>query len=51
MVILKLSLDIVLVRIHLNTRLTHRFVDDYVLQVMDMEISNQYMDTCYECGF
>ena len=41
MVILKLSLIGVRVRIHANIRSAHVLVDDYVSQVMDMEMSNQ----------
>ena len=40
MVILKLSLVGVHVRTHMNIRLTHVLVDDYVSQVMDMEMLN-----------
>ena len=40
MVILKLSLVGVHVRTHMNIRLAHVLVDDYVSQVMDMEILN-----------
>ena len=40
MVILKMSLVGVHVRIHMNVRLAHVLVDDYVSQVMDMEMSN-----------
>ena len=40
MVILNMSLVGVLVRTHLNTRLAHVLVDDYVSQVIDMEMSN-----------
>ena len=40
MVILKLSLVGVHVRTHMNIRLVHVLADDYVSQVMDMEMSN-----------
>ena len=40
MVILKLSLVGVNVRTHMNIRLAHVLVDDYVSQVMDMEMLN-----------
>ena len=40
MVILKLSVVGVYVRTHMNIRLAHVLVDDYVSQVMDMEMSN-----------
>ena len=40
MVILKLSLVGVHVRTHMNIRLAHVLVNDYVSQVMDMEMSN-----------
>jgi len=40
MVILKMFLVGVHVRTHLNIRLAHVLVDDYVSQVMDMEMSN-----------
>ena len=40
MVILKLSLVGVHVRTHMNIRLAHVLVDDYVSQVMDMEMLN-----------
>ena len=39
-VILNMSLVGVHVRTHLNIRLAHVLVDDYVSQVMDMEMSN-----------
>ena len=41
MVILNMSLVGVHVRTHLNIRLAHVLVDDYVSQVIDMEMSNQ----------
>ena len=41
MVIKELSLVGVHVRTHVNIRLAHRLVDDYVSQVIDMEMSNQ----------
>ena len=40
-VILNMSLVGVHVRTHLNIRLAHVLVDDYVSQVIDMEMSNQ----------
>jgi hypothetical protein len=40
MVILNMSLVGVHVRTHLNIRLAHVLVDDYVSQVIDMEMSN-----------
>ena len=40
MVILKLFLVGVHVRTHMDIRLGHVFVDDYVSQVMDIEMSN-----------
>jgi hypothetical protein len=40
MVILKLFLVGVHVWTHMNIRLAHALVDDYVSQVIDMEISN-----------
>jgi len=40
MVILKLSLIRVHVRIHMNTSLAHVLVDDFVSQVIDIEMSN-----------
>ena len=40
MVILKLSLVGVHVRTHMNIRLVHVLADDYVSQVMDIEMSN-----------
>ena len=40
MVILKLSLIRVRVRIHMNVRLAHVLVDDFVSQVIDIEMSN-----------
>ena len=40
MVILKLSLVGVHVKTHMNIRLAHVLVDDYVSQVMDMEMLN-----------
>jgi len=40
MVILKLSLIRVHMRTHMNTRLAHVLVDDYVSQVIDIEMSN-----------
>ena len=40
MVILKMFLVVVHIRTHMNIRLAHGLVDDYVSQVMDMEISN-----------
>jgi hypothetical protein len=40
MVILKLSLIGVRVRTHMNIRLAHVLVDDYVSQVIDIEMSN-----------
>ena len=40
MVILKLSLIRVHVRIHMNARLAHVLVDDFVSQVIDIEMSN-----------
>jgi len=40
MVILKLSLIRVRVRIDMNIRLAHVLVDDYVSQVIDIEMSN-----------
>ena len=40
MVILKLSLIIVRVRTHMNIRLAYVLVDDYVSQVIDIEMSN-----------
>ena len=39
MVILKMFLDGVHIRTHLNIRLAHVLFDDYVSQVMDMEMS------------
>ena len=41
MVILNMSLVGVHVRTHLNIRLAHVLVDDYVSEVIDMEMSNQ----------
>jgi len=41
MVILKLSLIIVRVRTHMNIRLAYVLVDDYVSQVIDIEMSNE----------
>lgn len=41
MVILNMSLVGVHVRTHMNIRLAHVLVDDYVSQVIDMEMSNQ----------
>ena len=41
MVILNLSLVGVHVRTNLNIRLAHVLVDDYVSQVIDMEMLNQ----------
>jgi len=40
MVIVKLFLVGVHVRTHIDIRLAHVLVDDYVSQVMDMEMSN-----------
>jgi len=40
MVILKLSLINVCVRTYMNIRLAHVLVDDYVSQVIDIEMSN-----------
>jgi len=40
MVILNMSLVGVHVRTHLNIRLAHVLVDDYVSRVIDMEMSN-----------
>ena len=40
MVILKLSLIRVCVRIHMNIRLAHVLVDEFVSQVIDIEMSN-----------
>ena len=40
MVILKLSLIRVRVRIHMNIILAHVLVDDFVSQVIDIEMSN-----------
>ena len=40
MVILKMFLVRVHARTHMNIRLAHVLVDDYVSQVMDMEMSN-----------
>ena len=40
MVILNMSLVGVHVRTHLNIRLAHVLVDDYVSQVIDMKMSN-----------
>jgi len=40
MVILMLSLIRVRVRIHMNVRLAHVLVDDFVSQVIDIEMSN-----------
>ena len=40
MVILKLSLVRVRVTIHMNIRLAHVLVDDFVSQVIDIEMSN-----------
>ena len=40
MVILKMFLARVHARTHMNIRLAHVLVDDYVSQVMDMEMSN-----------
>ena len=40
MVMLKMFLFGVHARTHMNIRLTHVLVDDYVSQVMDMEMSN-----------
>ena len=40
MVILKMFLIGVHVRTHMNIRLVHVLVDDYVSQVMDIEMSN-----------
>jgi len=40
MVILKLSLIRVRVRTRMNIRLAHVLVDDYVLQIIDIEMSN-----------
>ena len=40
MVILKMFLVGVHVRTHMNIRLAHVLVDDYVSQVMNMEMSN-----------
>jgi len=40
MVILNLSLIRVRVRIHMNIRLAHVLVDDFVSQVIDIEMSN-----------
>ena len=40
MVILNMSLVGVHVRTHLNIRLAHVLVDDYVSQVIDMDMSN-----------
>ena len=39
MVILKLFLIRVLVKTHMNIRLAHVLVDDYVSQVIDIEMS------------
>ena len=41
MVILKLFLVGVHVRTHMNIRLAHVLVDDYISKVMNVEISNQ----------
>jgi len=38
--ILKLSLIRVRVKIHMNTRLAHVLVDNFVSQVIDIEMSN-----------
>ena len=40
MVILNMFLVGVRARTHMNIRLAHVLVDDYVSQVMDMEMSN-----------
>jgi len=40
MVIIKLSLIRVHVRTHMNIRLAHVLVDDYVSEVIDIEMSN-----------
>ena len=40
MVSLKMFLVEVYVRTHMNIRLAHVLVDDYVSQVMDMDMSN-----------
>ena len=40
MVILELSLIIVHVSTHMNIRLAHVLVDDYVSQVMDIEMTD-----------
>ena len=40
MVILKLSLIRIHVKTHMNIRLAHVLVDDYVSQVIDLEMSN-----------
>ena len=40
MVILKLSLIKVHMRIHMNIRLAHVLVDDFVSQVIDIKMSN-----------
>jgi len=40
MVILKLSLAGVCVRTHMNIRSAHVLVDDYLSQVIDIEMSN-----------
>ena len=40
MVILNMSLVGVHLRTHLNIRLAHVLVDDYISQVMDMEMLN-----------
>jgi len=40
MVILKLFMIRVRVRIHMNIRLAHVLVDDFVSQVIDIEMSN-----------
>ena len=45
MVILNMSLVGVHVRTHLNIRLAHVLVDDYVSQVIDMEMSKLIMWT------
>jgi len=40
MIVLKLSLIRVHVRTHMNFRLAYALVDDYVSQVIDIEMSN-----------
>ena len=65
MTILNWSLVGVHVRTHMNIRLAHVLVDDYVSQVMDIEMSNQLcghmlwnmgfgqtqLETLRECNF